>query len=157
MLSTLSLLFFFIFQFARACEYDPAVCARDEELLCKVQVLQTDAVQSFYNSRVCLRKNRKSISKQCLDYLELDQPSIIESCLAEITTFCDVLPGCFRVHRCLSEVVVDDISLGCQEALDKDQESFQAIDVIIEKEIDEEFEDVGDVKEDDDSSERRLW
>ncbi len=147
------LVFFFIFQLVTSCEYDPTVCAKDEEQFCKVDLLEIDVVQSFYNSQVCLRKNRDIISKECLNYLEFDQPSIIESCLTEIKTFCGVVPGCFRVHRCLSEVSIDDISLGCQEALDKDQESFQAGNVIIEKESNEEgfiFEDDKENEESDD-------
>lgn len=128
---------FFIISVVLACEYDPAFCAKDQEQFCKVEFLPTDVVQSFYNTRSCLRKHQDVISKQCLNYLELEKPSIIEACLTELKTFCGVEPGCFRAHLCLSEVSVDDISLSCQEALDKDEETFLASNVIMETRSDE--------------------
>ncbi len=89
-----------------------------------VKESSSHTVQSIYDSRDCLRKNRDFVSKACLDYLELDKPSIIESCLEEMKTSCsNVVPGCFNIRSCLSGVSVDELSRGCQEALVQNQDN----------------------------------
>jgi len=118
----------FIFQVALACDLydgDNAVCAKDLEELCGVNSFP-DTVQSLYDSRMCLRKNRDVISKECLDYLEFDKPSIVDSCFTEMKTYCaNVAPGGFRVHSCLSAVATNDLSPNCQKALAYDQQIIQ--------------------------------
>lgn len=104
---------------------DTAVCAKDLEDLCGVNSFP-DTVQSLYDSRNCLRKNRDLISKECLNYLEFEKPSIVDSCFTEMKTYCaTVPPGGFRIHSCLSAVPTNDLSPNCQEALAYDQKIIQ--------------------------------
>jgi len=126
--ATLAFLLFVGIIFASICACDLkdteiGACVKDVELYCKVELFPY-TVQSIFDSRDCLRKNRDFVSKECLDYLELDKPSIIESCFVEMKTSCsNVVPGCFNIRSCLSGLVVDELSPSCQEALLHDQEN----------------------------------
>lgn len=119
-----------IYQTAKILAYetntDISICTNDLTEFCGMDQYSPYSVQSISDSRACLRKNRDSISKHCLNYLELDKPSIIESCFTEMKTYCNkVIPGGFRIHSCLSAVSVGDLSPSCQEALAYDQEIIQ--------------------------------
>ncbi len=126
--STIAFLLFVGIRFASilACDLQDTeigVCVKDVETYCKNELFPY-TVQSILDSRDCLRKNRDFVSKACLDYLELDKPSIIESCLEEMKTSCsNVVPGCFNIRSCLSGVSVDELSPICQDALLHDQEN----------------------------------
>jgi hypothetical protein len=127
--STLSfLLVLTILKVALSCDvYDSntSTCAEDLEEICGVTSFP-DSIQSLYDSRACLKKNKDFISKECLVYLELDKPSIIDSCFVEIKSYClHVVPGSFRLHNCLSAVPEDDLSPNCREALVYDQKAIE--------------------------------
>lgn len=108
-----------------ACELDDSEfmnCAADVDQFCKVELFPY-TIQSIYDSRDCLRMHRDFISKQCLDYLRLDKPSIVESCFIEMKTSCsNVLPGCFNLYSCLSGISLEDLSQDCKETLLNDEE-----------------------------------
>ncbi len=120
-----SFVFLWIISTIFACnvkDTDIGVCAKDVKQFCEIELFPY-TVQSVYESRACLRKNRDRISNECLVYLELDKPSIIESCFPEMKTSCsNVVPGCFNIYSCLSGVLLEDLSADCQEALVHDQE-----------------------------------
>jgi len=112
----------------RACDLydtDTAVCAKDLEEICGMNAFP-DSIQALHDSRNCLRKSKDLVSKECVDYLELDKPSIVDSCFTEMKTYCmKVVPGAFRIHNCLSGIDESDISPGCQTALTYDQKLIQ--------------------------------
>mmetsp|Transcript_16033 Transcript_16033/g.17369 ORF Transcript_16033/g.17369 Transcript_16033/m.17369 type:complete len:230 (+) Transcript_16033:54-743(+) len=120
-----SFVFLWIISTIFACnvkDTDIGVCAKDVKQFCEIDLFPY-TVQSVYESRACLRKNRDRISNECLVYLELDKPSIIEFCFPEMKTSCsNVVPGCFNIYSCLSGVLLEDLSADCQEALVHDQE-----------------------------------
>jgi hypothetical protein len=73
-----------------------------------------------------LSKNKELITEECLEYLELEKPSIVDSCFTEMKTYClQVSPGSFRIHNCLSAVAEEDLSPNCKVALTYDQQIIQ--------------------------------
>lgn len=101
---------------------DTAVCAYELEKLCELDSFPT-TIQSIYDSRACLKKNRDILSTSCLNYLEFDKPSVIESCLVEMKTYCrNVDPGGFRLHGCLLGMSNEERTADCSKALVYDEE-----------------------------------
>mmetsp|Transcript_26376 Transcript_26376/g.28778 ORF Transcript_26376/g.28778 Transcript_26376/m.28778 type:complete len:219 (-) Transcript_26376:105-761(-) len=87
------------------------MCGKDVDQFCTKS-------KSVSDSQDCLRMMRDTISMPCLQYLELDKPSIIESCSQEITKYCNnITPDVDYVNDCLSGVLGEELSSDCQEAL----------------------------------------
>lgn len=79
--------------------------------------------QGIFDARMCLWGNRDKITKECLQYLLHDSPSVIEPCYEPIAQFCgDVVPGDNRVHNCLRDKAADILSDQCSEIVARDLE-----------------------------------
>jgi hypothetical protein len=104
---------------------DTGICAKDLEEYCGI-TSNPDTIQSLYDSRSCLRRNRQLLTKECVNYLELEKPSIVDSCFIEMKSYClKVNPGAYRVHNCLLSVPSTDLSQNCKIALAYDQQILQ--------------------------------
>lgn len=96
-------------------------CENDVERFCKVDSSPT-TIEYLNDIRVCLRENQGFITNQCLMFLALDKPSLIESCFPEMKAYCSNLGvDMVRIHDCLSGVLDEELSPDCQEALDISQ------------------------------------
>lgn len=79
--------------------------------------------QGIFDARMCLWGNRDKITKECLQYLLHDSPSVIEPCYEPIAQFCgDVVPGDNRVHNCLRDKAADVLSDQCSAIVARDLE-----------------------------------
>ncbi len=77
-------------------------CTQDISNICGMPFPET--YQSIFDARLCLRGSVSEVSKDCLDYVNIESPSIIEPCFSEINMFCrNVAPGENRIHICLSK------------------------------------------------------
>lgn len=96
-----------------AWNYDQAdqaalVCEPDLHHICGPEKFPTETVDLFA-ARMCLRANSDAIGSSCMNYLMVENPSIVEPCFENINKFCNGVPaGDSRIHQCLTNVRLPD-------------------------------------------------